>query len=254
MCGGSEPGQAPQAAYYVKLLPDGPLLARDAGAPFPAASIIKLIVLWEFYRQAAAGALEPDELAEAPADCIVGGSGVVQHLAPGGRLRLGDLATLMIIVSDNTATNLLIDRLGREQINAAAAALGLGQTRLLRKLFDAEMIAQGVQNWVSAADTGRLLELMLAPGDLLPDWAAGRMVAALRGQQHRKKLPAWLPADAEVANKTGEIPGCEHDAGIIWRDGRAAVAVALTQGLADREHGIAFCRRIGLAAYDRLAP
>lgn len=111
-------------------------ISIDDERPFIAASLIKLPILWEFFRQCDAGRLDPDEpyrLADADK---VQGFGVLRQLASGATLRLIDLATLMIVVSDNTATNLLIDRLGLDAIDNTIRGLGLSGTSLKRKMFD----------------------------------------------------------------------------------------------------------------------
>src|SRR5688572_16723926 len=99
------------AGVVVKDLATGQSITFNEAEPFPAASIIKLSILWAFFEQVEAGRLSATERVSLTTDAQVGGSGVLYTLAAGLNLTLQDLATLMITVSDNTATNILIDRL-----------------------------------------------------------------------------------------------------------------------------------------------
>ena len=136
----------------------------------------------------------------------------------GLEVTLGDLATLMIILSDNTATNLLIDRLGMGAINQSVDNLGLTGTRLNRKLFQAELSRQGIENYVTARDMGLLLEGLLR-GTLLNPEASAEMLSILRNQRLNGKMPFYLHSrGVPVAHKTGEDDGITHDVGIIYQD------------------------------------
>jgi beta-lactamase class A len=245
----SVPGRA---ALHIEEVGGPVLFSARADEPFPAASIIKLPILWAYAQQLHEGRVAPLECRIVPPEAVVGGSGVIQHLAPQPRLRLHDLAVLMIIVSDNTATNLLIDALGLETIQRTIAALGLANTKVQRYLMDMASAALGLDNVVSAADVARLL-MRLATSDGLPREHTEAMLEILKGQQHREKLAGELPEDAVVASKSGEIEGVSHDAGIIYRGHRAAVTVALTADLAENGAGLRFCRRVGRLVYDFLA-
>ena len=121
--------------------------------PFPTASLIKLPILWEFFRQCERGRLDPDEAYRLSEADKVQGFGVLRQLTPGVALRLMDLATLMIVVSDNTATNLLIDRLGLAAIDSTIRDLGLQGTSLKRKMFDHS--DPTLENFVTARDVER---------------------------------------------------------------------------------------------------
>lgn len=239
------------AAFHVKRLSTGETYAHNAALPLLAASLIKLPILWEFVRQVSGGALDPlEELAVPPAE-IVGGCGVVQDLAPGARLRCADLARLMIVVSDNTATNLLIHKLGQANITATIQQLGMTHTVLQRKLMDYAARDRGLDNFTSASDVGLLLE-KIARGDGLPPDACQEMLDILHRQQLRNKLPALLPEEAWLAHKTGEQTGSEHDAGIIRRGEETAVIVVMTNQIATKQEGVAFCQQVGRAVYDWL--
>ncbi|MCA9961897.1 MAG: serine hydrolase, partial [Anaerolineales bacterium] len=202
-------------------------IAINADVLFPAASLIKLPVLWAYYQEVVNGRLHPDQLVPIPPDAVVGGCGVITNLAPGLTLRLGDLARLMIILSDNTATNMVIEQVGLAQIAATCQQLGLHQTALQRKLMDYAARDRGLENTIAPGDVGALLR-RLWRHDGLPAAVCQEMIDILHRQMLRGKLPVLLPQEAWLAHKTGEIPGCEHDAGILRCGGETAVIVVMT--------------------------
>ena len=139
----------------------------------------------------------------------------------GLQVTVGDLVTLMIILSDNTATNLLIDRLGPDAINRTREALGLsGRTVCRRKLFMPELSARGITNHVTAADIALLLE-RIHNGTCVNPAASAEMMDILRNQRLNGKMPFHLsPRGIRCAHKTGEDydDGITHDVGIILTD------------------------------------
>ncbi len=125
----------------------------------PSASLIKLPILAAFWETVEAGRLDPGERVSVPAEALrVEGTGVLKALAPGLQPTWSDLATLMITVSDNVATNLIIDRLGMEAIQGWIDKAGLAETRIERRMMDRAAMSAGRGNWTSAAD----MEAMLA--------------------------------------------------------------------------------------------
>jgi len=217
--------------------------------PVTAASVIKLLILAEAYRQFETGEVSASETMQVNTEHWVSGSGVLRWLRAGLPLSLRDLAVLMVIVSDNTASNLLIDRLGIQRINGLARELGLQQTVLARKFLGRAAQENESENLVSARDMAALLTALelgriLAEGPLLQD-----VRQILQAQQFRAVIPARLPASAMVGNKTGSLPGLVHDAAIIWSENRRAVLVLLSSGLTDQELGRRMLSDLALACY-----
>lgn len=221
-----------------------------ADAPLPAASLIKLPVMLSVLTKAAEGELRLDERIVLGAADRVGGSGVLQSLQGGLEPTVQDLLTLMIIVSDNTATNLLIERVGAEAVNVWCRRNGLYGTELVGKLQlpEAEQNAaqrRGERNRTCAADTLGLL-MGLARGDLLPPAETELALGILKRQVFTEALARYLPTDpeldapyAEVASKSGCLRGVWHDAGIIFQDGRPLYAlVVMTANGADRRFNV----------------
>jgi beta-lactamase class A len=228
-----------------------PLVDLRGDAAYSSASIIKLPILWTFLAHTDAGRLDPAErwiLADADK---VDGTGVLRFLQAGASLTLLDLATLMTVVSDNTATNALIDHLGVAAIQGTVERLGLTGTRLARKMYDFEARARGLENVTCARDIAVLLR-RFATGDGLSQAAAAQSRTILLGQQFNAGLPARLPDETPVAHKTGNLPGLLHDAGWIEHPRGRAVVVAFTDRLANDGDGAVALAAIGEAVWDWL--
>lgn len=187
-------------------------------APLMAASVIKLTIMVEAFRQKEAGLVDFAQPVTIRKGDKLPSCGALTYLHDGVTVSLGDLVTLMIILSDNTATNLLIDHLGMENINRTIAAYGWVNTHLNRKLFQPELAKQGIENVVSARDMGSLLEGLLA-GRIVSQEASRDMLEILRNQRLNGKLPFYLHSRGiACAHKTGEDDGITHDVGIIFTD------------------------------------
>ena len=205
------PGSA--ALYYRPLDGESEAVTFRADAPLGAASVIKLPIMIEAFRQIEAGLLDPEGEYVLRPEHKLPPCGVLTFMHDGLRVTLMDLITLMIIVSDNTATNMVIRIVGMENVNRTLAACGATGTALRRVLYDSEASARGIQNSVTARDIGRLLE-GLYRGEIVSPAASRRMLDILRAQQLNGKFPFFLACD--LAHKTGEDDGITHDAGIIY--------------------------------------
>jgi beta-lactamase class A len=197
----------------------------------PSASLIKLPILATFWETVGAGRLDPNERVTVPAEALrVEGTGVLKALAPGLQPTWSDLAILMITVSDNVATNLIIERLGMEMIQAWIDKAGLAETRIERRMMDRSAMSAGRGNWTSAADMETLMSAIVA-GACVTGEASRQMRRALEAQQIQDRLPRRLGDGVGVANKTGNFADVMHDAGIVtWTAGALVIAV-LTQGV-----------------------
>jgi len=219
----------------------GETIAIRADEPFPAASTIKLPILYEVWRQAGEGRFQLTDMLLLKQEDVVPGSGVLKDLTPGLSLSVRDLATLMIIVSDNTATNMLIDLVGREPVNESMAALGLTHTCLNNKLFKAPPGAP--PNSATPADLARLMR-MIALQEVLTPATCAEMLEIL-GRQHLKEGITRRISDfdgfveegkeppATVASKSGSIRGTRNDVGFVQAKGRRYVVSMMTRGCAD---------------------
>lgn len=214
---------------------------------FPQGSAIKIPILIELFRRADRGELGLDDRVPIRAAEQVGGSGVLGHFADGGsELSLHDLAILMIVLSDNTATNLLIERLGMDRVNATMKALGAGQTLLRRKMIRPAESAKGNEN-VSTPREAVDLMARLARCDLPLEARScaevTRILEIPKGGAFREPIPGSI----KVAWKPGGLEGVQTAWGIVRVPG-AAYAVAIMINYApDEEAGT--MREISLAVY-----
>jgi beta-lactamase class A len=219
-----------------------------AQRPVHPASTIKVLILLATLEQVHRGklTLELELPLPDPAD-RAGGSGVLRDLTRVRRLAVGDLLTLMIVISDNAATNVVIDAVGFDAINACGRNLGCTATRIERHLMDP---GQPGEKLTCALDQALLLD-RLARGCALPRRLTEYALDLLSRQQVRDRIPAFLPGSARCWNKTGELLGVRHDVGLIGTDGgpRAVVAV-LVDELADDRSRTAYS---GGPACDRIA-
>lgn len=220
----------------------------------PTASSIKIAILAELLHQAQQGRVKLSELYTLQRADIVGGSGVAEALTPGvTRLTLRDLAALMISVSDNSATNVIIDRVGMENVNALLDSLGLTHTHLRRKMMDLKAAAEGRENIATPREMMTLLE-DLYRGKVLNKQFTEDFFNLL--SIHKESyIPRELPEDLRVANKPGELEGVRNDSGIVFTGNRPYVISVMTTYLRREKDGGEAIVHISNAAYhmfDRL--
>ncbi len=204
-----------EVGFYWEELETGACRAYQADRPITAASVIKLAVLTEAFRQMECGLARADEMFTVHRADKLPSCGALAYLHDGLCVTFLDLCVLMIILSDNTATNLLIRHLGMERINETMRALGLKQTALRRLLFDSEAAARGVENQITAREIGLLLRRMYTGTAVSPE-ADAKMLSILSDQRLNGKIPFFLPRGTRIAHKTGEDSGVTHDVGIVY--------------------------------------
>lgn len=216
---------------------------------FQSASLIKLPILMEGRRQIDKGLLDPAERITMKDAVRTGGSGVLQSLSDDAVLTVEDLLTLMITVSDNTATNLLIDRIGLEEINQCMTDMGLGQTMLQRRMMDWKAAASGLENITSASDMAECLRLLETPG-FLQEQSRKKCLKILKHQQFLDKLPAKMGSKKTYAGKTGSLDTCSHDIGTIWFENHTVHAAILTDQMSSQEESRLLISEIGCLVYN----
>jgi beta-lactamase class A len=227
-------------------------IQMHSDVPYSAASLIKLPILLEGFRQIQEGKLDPEEVIPVNQEDKAGGAGVLDHLSPHTKVTVHDLLTLMIIVSDNTASNLLINRMGMDSVNGMCRLLGLEQTELSRKLMDFEALESGVDNHISATDAVKCLKAM-ENDDLFQLNSRESMLRILQNQQFYQKLPGSMDRDVVfTANKTGELPGVEHDCAIIRYNHHTVYAAVLIDELKNSSEGSGLIMKVGKCLNDYL--
>ena len=199
----------------IKDLTTGEEILINDQLTFPTGSSIKIPILIELHKQAAEGKYKLTDQRWVERQDKVGGSGVIVNFGDNtSQLSLGDLATLMIVLSDNTATNMLIDQVGMANVNRTLDELGLKQIRLRRKMIDQAASARGDENTATPREAMALME------KLYRGQVGSRRLSddALRILKIRKDspIPRMLPANVEIANKPGSIEGVACDWAVVY--------------------------------------
>ena len=236
-------------------LTSGQKFLLHADEVFPQASSIKIAVLAELYHQAQTGKLKLNDLYTVQASDLVPDSDIMGGLTPGvTRITLRDLATMMVAVSDNSATNVLIDRVGMENVDGLMTSLGLTRTRLRRKMMDLKAASEGRENISTPGEMMILLE-NLYRGKVLNREMTEDFVKVL--STHKSSfIPRELPEGLKIANKPGELERVRNDSGVVFAEKRPYVICVMTTYLQRERDGEEAISRISLAAYrmfDRLA-
>jgi D-alanyl-D-alanine carboxypeptidase (penicillin-binding protein 5/6) len=223
----------------IKHLGTGDSFSHRADEPMPTASLIKLPVMVAAYEKIAAGEATREKMIELKKDDMVPGSGILtNHFSPGTQLSFRDAIRLMIVFSDNTATNLVADTIGLATTTRSMARLGLDNTRLHAKVYrrDTSIDPPRSERFglgsTTAGETIRLLEA-IDRGDILGRELCDEMLAHLYACDDQEKLVRFLPKNVRVAHKSGYVSKARCDAGLIdGPKGRIAIAV-LTENNAD---------------------
>lgn len=189
------------------------ILKYDENRVFPSASIIKILIMVEAFNQVEKGKYFLEQKIKIKETDKVEYS-IITDLTL-DEYSFIDLITLMIILSDNTATNVLIDLLGFEEINQMAKELNLKDTVLKRKMMDFKAAKEGKENLITALDMAILME-NIYKGSILSPKNCEIMVKILSKQKHRDKLPRYISDNALIAHKTGELSRLNHDIGIFY--------------------------------------
>ncbi|MCZ6678149.1 MAG: class A beta-lactamase-related serine hydrolase [Candidatus Poribacteria bacterium] len=268
-----------------KHLDTGPEIRHNADTVFFTASTLKVPLLVELYRQVDQGLIDLNRRIELTDALRVPGSGVFKELASGLQPTLHDLALLMIIISDNTATDFLYNLVGRDNLNNTMQELGLTQThipmtcrellfsiagldttnpshtyqlaseRLKQQQFvlDADSFSEERSDVSSPDDMCRLLALIYR-GDILSPSSREAVLDILKRQQLNTVIPAALPTGTEVAHKTGSYHSVRCDVGIVFSPTGPYTVAIMAKGLTgDRSSIDAGLAVVSRAVYDVFA-
>lgn len=218
---------------------------------FQSASLIKIPMIIEGYRQAEKKQIYLNQPLTIPRHEVTRGSGVLHTLSDKVLLTVEDLLTLMITISDNTSTNMMMDMLGFDKINQCISELGLKNTVLQRRMFDFKALKEGLDNTISAADTVTCLKA-IHTGDFLTKESQEKILFIFEQQQIIDKLPSQMGKGVKVGNKTGSIRGVAHDAAIIRSETQTVYAAVLTEDFSSSEESRQIMSKIGKFIYDDL--
>lgn len=212
----------------------------EAREEIRSASIIKLAICYEVFRRIQLGELDPQMLLTLTEEEKVPPSGVLTFMTAGIQLPLIDVVKLMMILSDNTASNMCIELVGAEAVRNSMVALGLPGIKLYNKFFKAP--PGKPINICSPADTGRLLDMIIRHEVLTP--ALCDQIVEMMSNVVSPFIPRYLPELSEpewvpdqpnlkVIAKTGCVAGMRHEVGAVWRKGEGYVLCIMTRGSAD---------------------
>ncbi len=278
-------GDGVAVGVYARHFGSGREIAVNAGRRFPTASTVKVPILFALYRKAAAGEIDLQRRVALEEFHRTAGSGVLQDLDPGIQPTVRDLATLMITVSDNQATDMLYQLLGGAYVQQVATEIGMTETRTPRTiralLYD--MVGMDERNLAHGYDMNR--ELLRTGARNAGGWALGigddndvstpqdmvtllariyagedpsraacdAMIDILKRQKFNTILPLLLPAEIETAHKTGSLHGVRNDVGIVYAPeesgGPYAIAI-MSRNLADPIGGARVLADISRAVWD----
>jgi beta-lactamase class A len=222
---------------------------------FAQASSIKITVLANLYLQAQQGKLKLTDLYTVQSSDLVPDSDIMNGLTPGvTRVTLRDLATMVMAVSDNSAANVLIDRVGMQNVNAMLDSLGLKHTRLRRKMMDVEAAKHGRENISTPSEMMMLLDAIYR-GKLLDKEMTADFFRVF-STNHPSFIPRDLPPDVKVADKEGELEAIRNDSGIVFVEGRPYVICVMTGYLRNEREGEEAITKVSLETwrmFDRLS-
>ncbi|MDR7544579.1 MAG: serine hydrolase [Armatimonadota bacterium] len=264
---------------------DGLELYLEPDRTFPTASVFKIPVLLELLLQAEEGRLSLDERVPVTEAAKSPGSGVLKELTSSPVLSLSDLAMLMVVISDNTATDILMGRVGIEAINRRLASWGFRVTRvamdcrrllfelagrpggpftpearleveqILRtrpRVFAGRPYADTENNVTTPREMIALLEMLVTEGRL-PRSVREQALFYLRKQQVRDRLPLHLPPGTDIAHKTGSIAGVRNDAGVLFAPRGPVLVCAFTRDLKVDLDGAMAIAEVGRLVYEAFA-
>jgi beta-lactamase class A len=226
--------------YSIVDLTSGERIGRLESATFPTASAIKLAIVYELFKQAEEQKIRLTDMVTLERAQAVGGTGVLVEMGT-PTLSIRDYAVLMVTLSDNTATNVLIDRLGMERMAARMQALGLSGTKLRRHMMDTAAARRGDENVSTPDELARLLKVM---NDGMPQ------AIELLKKPKDNRLRKGLPEGVQSADKSGELEGVRVDAGIVFAKNRPYVLSVMTTFLKDEAEGERAIEAISRAAYE----
>jgi beta-lactamase class A len=216
---------------------------------YPTASSIKIAVLAELYRQSQVGqGARLSDFYTVRQEDMVPDSNIMENLTPGiSRVTNRDLAGFVVAVSDNAATNVLIDRVGMDNVNRMLDSLGFHRTRLRRKMMDIKAAEQGRENVSTPREMAGLVEAIYR-GKLLNQTSTEDFFKLLSTPK-ASSIPRLLPESVKIANKPGELEGIRTDTGIVFLKGRPYVISVMTSYAHDNLAAEAAISRISLLAF-----
>ncbi|WFA10057.1 serine hydrolase [Tissierella sp. Yu-01] len=252
---------------YFEDLNSGKKITINADLEFSAASTIKIPLVTLLFKKAQKGEINLNEKVIIDESNRVGGSGIIKELDSDYTPTIIDLAKLAIVLSDNVATNQLIDIVGgADEVTNFCNDMNLKSTRLQRKMMDFESLKAGKDNYTTPSDMGYLLKL-LANDEFKSEDVSKGVINIMKRQQLNQKLPYLIPAlepddpnidsntidqgTVVVAHKTGELDRVQHDVGVfLLPNGHKYILAIYTKNLSTDSEGIKAIANLSKVVYD----
>lgn len=254
-----------KVAIAVKNLETGESYYLNADEPMPTASLIKVAVLIETYLQADEGKIKLTDMVTLHESDKVPGSGFLTgHFSEGASFPIRDAVRLMICVSDNTATNLILDKVGIANVNRRMEAWGFPNTKINAKVFrrDTSVDLERSKKYGLGSTTAREMTGIfeaLAVGDRCRPALKQAMLQHLRANEDKDKFPRLLPAGTVVAHKDGSVTTSRTDAGLLYTPNGVIAVCVLSDNNQDRRWvsenaGNMLCAKVAKEVYDHFNP
>jgi beta-lactamase class A len=234
--------------YVIRDLTNGEQFAFNQDLVFPQASAIKIPILMEVYKQASEGKIQLTQRFWIKKRNLVGGSGILSEFGDStSQISIQDLCMLMIVLSDNSATNILIDLVGMQNINATLRSLGLKQTVVARRMLDQEASRKGNENLSSPAEAARIMEILYR-GEFINKTMCDNILAILKIPKPGG-INSALPDSIPVAFKPGEIPGVATEWAVVFLKSRPYIVVFMENYELENESPL-LMKNLSRIAYD----
>ena len=202
-----------------------------------SASMIKLLIAYTFLERVEEGAYSLDDYYTLQTSDSVGGTGTLSLYGAGAQITYREILEKMISESDNTGANILIDAIGMDSINGTASKLKLHATQLNRRMMDSNAMANGIENYTSAADIASLLRMVYNETFINPAYSA-LVLKALEAQQDAGGIANGLPREVIFAHKTGTLDSVRHDGGIVESDHPFILVVLCSEPGLDEQNAL----------------
>lgn len=237
-------------SFYFEDIDSGYTYSLNDKVTMPSASCIKLPIAMTLLKEVDKGVIKLGDMHFVSREEMVDGSGII-HEFDEKEYSVKDLLTVMLVQSDNTATNKLVDIVGMAKINDTIKDLRLKQTCLKRKMMDFNAREKGLENLSSSYDLAQCLKF-LHQGVFLSKEMSSLMLNILKRSQNREKIPFYIPERewSKIANKPGSLNGIENDAALMNLNKGNFVFVTMSKSLPNNVYGVVTISRLGKMMWD----
>lgn len=243
-------GRLGKYSFYFEDLDSGYSYGLDESEKMPSASCIKLPIAIALFKEVERGNVNLNEKVYISKAEMVDGSGILFEFDE-REYSVKELVVAMLVQSDNTATNKIIDLVGIERINEIIKEIGLESTELNRKIRDAELREKGIANYSSSGDLSKCFKILYSKSFLNED-NSKFIVNVLTRQQVRNKIPFYIPKKEwnSIANKSGSLDGVENDSALMMVSKGNFVFTIMSEQLPNNVYGLVTISRVAKMMWD----